>query len=558
MEESKTIIKTVNADNTLINAEISEERPLQELFPAFKPFIPDPESPHYLNLFFIKRPFLKYLKSNKTIPPDEMQMPYSNIQTSVGKLTYEKELGNIENNIKNCVKISKYICPINKMYVMKRYYKFFDQLNVGNEIRNDTEIKQKEKEERIENNQSKENEISENDDLKFLYSKYCEFALMVLFSVSPHSSRPISFDVILLHKVEGRRILVTELFMEYEGEPINIKFGKITYEEAFLYLKQILQALNYLECYHIEHNDIKSANILIQDFFGIPLLKLIDFDISENKSITIKPNKGRNIMGYSEYYASPEIITQLKKQQMPDNNNSQLFEGNDIAQKSMIFSVGVLMLELIKFIPGKMTHPDFESYKTNSKPYKDFLKLLNNFACSVEKENKSVAFFFIVKKCLSFNPNDRLSPNEFLRLITNDFESKQISEMEEAYQLICDKRNPYKIDKGVQIGSEKDLDNSFSPNEEAKDLPTQKLSKDPNITFSYLQKEDKNIPEEEKDITRANLIIRNLYQKISECKKQNKADKIEIENLQVEKNNCIQALGGINNYYNLKIGRAHV
>lgn len=97
--------------------------------------------------------------------------------------------------------------------------------------------------------------------------------------------------------------------MEFGGNPILEIFPVSDPLVVYELFCQIIHAWNYLECYKIEHNDIKPGNILVDKIADHLVIKFIDFDIGFNESITIKTNKGSGYKGHTHIYASPEVIT---------------------------------------------------------------------------------------------------------------------------------------------------------------------------------------------------------------------------------------------------------
>ena len=102
---------------------------------------------------------------------------------------------------------------------------------------------------------------------------------------------------------------------------------------------QLLNSLKYLECYKIEHNDIKLENILIDEILGKMILRVIDFDLAKNQSYTQTSSLRLGLQGYTTIYEEPELY-QIAKQKL---QNSKSFS----PWKAQIYSLGIVMLKLM-------------------------------------------------------------------------------------------------------------------------------------------------------------------------------------------------------------------
>lgn len=120
-----------------------------------------------------------------------------------------------------------------------------------------------------------------------------------------------------------------------DGGSLDKKIGKMTAEELTDAVVQITNGLKYLHQNGIVHQDIKPANILIDNTGGKTTYVLSDFGISSktktklSHSVNLK-NQGTNM---TEAYAPPEKFSSKKADRKPD-------------RKGDIFSFGISVYEL--------------------------------------------------------------------------------------------------------------------------------------------------------------------------------------------------------------------
>lgn len=126
------------------------------------------------------------------------------------------------------------------------------------------------------------------------------------------------------------------LVMKYcGGGALNKKIGQLDDVELMHIIKDMAAGLKYLHQNKIVHQDIKPANILIDEQNGTVNYVLSDFGISSktktklSRSVNIK-NKGTSM---TEDYAPPEKFSSKKEDRRPD-------------RKGDIFSFGISLFEL--------------------------------------------------------------------------------------------------------------------------------------------------------------------------------------------------------------------
>lgn len=129
---------------------------------------------------------------------------------------------------------------------------------------------------------------------------------------------------------------VPYLIMKFcDGGSLDKKLGKITTEELTRAIVQIANGLKYLHANSIVHQDIKPANILIDNTGGTPTYVLSDFGISTKTKTKLSHSVNLKNQGISmtEAYAPPEKFSSKKEERRPD-------------KKGDIFSFGISVYEL--------------------------------------------------------------------------------------------------------------------------------------------------------------------------------------------------------------------
>lgn len=161
--------------------------------------------------------------------------------------------------------------------------------------------------------------------------------------------------------------------------------GPLPESTVRVYLRQVLEGLNYLHSKGVVHRDVKAANILLD---GEGNVKLSDFGCSRQYENDETQSGFLNSFKGSILWMAPEV---LKK------------AGH--GRKADIWSVGILALELLT---GRPPWPDFDNYLT----------AVMKIACSSETpsipDNLSLEAKDFIQKCLARNPSDRSCAKELL------------------------------------------------------------------------------------------------------------------------------------------------
>ena len=254
----------------------------------------------------------------------------------------------------------------------------------------------------------------------FINQKYNEYVNMKIFANCPFSVIPLDFQLTYIDNEGDNQssFLVTETLMTYGGEPLkkgNLSEDKIL-EEICEIFDQVAKAANVFECLNLEHNDLKPGNILFEraknlDGKVVIKVRVIDFDIGKQKSITQTKKNCESIMGYSPTYVSPEIYQYINK-----IGSQKKFD----SFKSQVYSIGLVILKL--FGPDFLLTSNFDSnYKVNKENHKKLFEEIHKFM-EKSKFPKGETDLFpkimqIILYCISYNPEERPSANQLLTLL---------------------------------------------------------------------------------------------------------------------------------------------
>lgn len=187
------------------------------------------------------------------------------------------------------------------------------------------------------------------------------------------------------------------LVMKYcGGGALNKKIGQLDDAELMHIVKDMAEGLKYLHQNKIVHQDIKPANILIDEQNGTVNYVLSDFGISSktktklSHSVNIK-NKGTSM---TEDYAPPEKFSSKKEDRRPD-------------RKGDIFSFGISLYELA----------------TGGLPFDDMPTGRQLQYGDVEidfSEVKNEKIKRIISLCMQPNKDDRPSADELVEMIQSE------------------------------------------------------------------------------------------------------------------------------------------
>uniref|UniRef100_A0A8C9HQ46 EF-hand calcium-binding domain-containing protein 11 n=1 Tax=Piliocolobus tephrosceles TaxID=591936 RepID=A0A8C9HQ46_9PRIM len=165
-----------------------------------------------------------------------------------------------------------------------------------------------------------------------------------------------------------------------------IEKGCFSETYAAFIMKQIFSVLNYLNSKHIAHRDIKPENFLFYDKSPESLIKIIDFGLA---SYYTDDNNEMKTKAGTPYYVAPQVLD------------------GSYDYKCDIWSVGVLFYILLCGYPPFYGDSDHEIlYKVKKGKFNFEGKEWNNIS------NKATD---LIKRCLTFNPKDRIIASEALK-----------------------------------------------------------------------------------------------------------------------------------------------
>ena len=335
---------------------------------------------HYINFYKLTRRYMTIFQSTSDQLPKEMKAIYSENIPIVSELTFEKFL--VDPPSDN-VQVLLFKGKCKKEYVLKRF-----AYPPKAEEKSPTELANLE---------------------KFIQEKFLEYSLMKLYEACPHSSCPLFFNIV---QIKMKNIIVTELLMEYAGIPSE-KYVFKTIENLYDFFKQSAIALKVLEAYKLEHNDIKVQNIMVDTIQDVFLVKVIDFDIGMNQSVTCKTDSTMGVRGISHLYAAPEYIVHLA-----DPASNAKFERVN-PWKGQIYSMGIVMLVLMQIVPQKINSVFIQMIKTSMPG--NYIELINKLKGIANESNDSLQknIIYLTMLCLSYEPKERPSAFELDILLQN-------------------------------------------------------------------------------------------------------------------------------------------
>ena len=171
----------------------------------------------------------------------------------------------------------------------------------------------------------------------------------------------------------------------------QIKSNPLTDKQKIKIALQIAIAVQYIHSRQILHCDLKSANVLIDKNFNI---KLIDFGLSYFMSEAPK-----GYIGTARWMA-PEILN-----------------GGEYSIKSDIFSYGMILMELLT---EKIPYFDVFNYEVGKDIIKKHVnrKIQNNEDILTVPKTGNYFLRNIIPGCLKANPEERLSLNEIIKILS--------------------------------------------------------------------------------------------------------------------------------------------
>ena len=186
-----------------------------------------------------------------------------------------------------------------------------------------------------------------------------------------------------------------------------------------------------MESLRIAQNEIKKENILVDYVLGKLIVRYINFDIGKIRSLTPKTTNEIGISRFTSFSSAPEIVCNSK-------NPQSLKENKYSPWKCQIYSLGILMLQLMGFFPTKMNSKDFDNYKSSEEEYTLFLTIFDDYSKNIS-DSFMKNILSVLRICLAYEPDNRLSANELLEIL-EDLEKNDEFIIEEQYNMIIKRR----------------------------------------------------------------------------------------------------------------------
>lgn len=171
-------------------------------------------------------------------------------------------------------------------------------------------------------------------------------ALKIYTNLDEDGIKDLSAEYTRMQSLNHTNILKAEYFDSWgnipylvmkfcDGDSLDKRIGKMNADELLEAISQIASGLDYLHANGIVHQDIKPANILIDNSTSKPIYLLSDFGISAKTKTKLSHSVNQKKQGTSmtEAYAPPEKFSSKKEDRRPD-------------RKGDIFSLGISVYEM--------------------------------------------------------------------------------------------------------------------------------------------------------------------------------------------------------------------
>ncbi|MEM7561388.1 MAG: serine/threonine-protein kinase, partial [Planctomycetota bacterium] len=126
-----------------------------------------------------------------------------------------------------------------------------------------------------------------------------------------------------------------------DGEPITAycQRKELSIEQRLQLFSSVCQAIQHAHHKGIIHRDIKPSNVMVAEYDGQPVAKVIDFGVA--KAVDQKLSAATLITGIGQIIGTPDYMS-------PEQAR---LNANDIDTRSDIYSLGVLLYELLTGTP---------------------------------------------------------------------------------------------------------------------------------------------------------------------------------------------------------------
>lgn len=186
---------------------------------------------------------------------------------------------------------------------------------------------------------------------------------------------------------EKRIYIVTEICKGGELFDEILNRSKFDEKDAAVVMRQLLSAINYCHKKSVVHRDLKPENMLLEHDKDLEKLKIVDF----GTSLTFDPDRALDEKLGTAYYIAPEVIKKSYN------------------EKCDLWSCGVIMYILLSGEPP-FNDPKADNEAIMKKVEKGKYDITKGVWKTVSKEAKD-----LIKKLLTFKPEDRISAEEALK-----------------------------------------------------------------------------------------------------------------------------------------------
>ena len=305
--------------------------------------------------------------------PLTRQIPYGNIGSMVGTLTFIEFILNKEHN----KQVIEYTNENNFNFILKRSVKNCNIL--PEHIFNDIYMRD------------------------FINEGLKEFIISKI--VSPHPAGIQAFDFKVTY-IQQKHWLVTEFLMEKAGVSLTKYMNNPANSLDFVkYFTQLSSLMEHMEKEQIFYSDVKFDNCLVDTKGNF---RIIDYDVTKAEGYYSSKTKvtTNKILGFSDGYVAPEIYNPINDAKM--NKTIPIFQ-NVMPWRADIYSCGILGLCVSGAIDAvqRSNIKDLDNYKVNPSKHQFILDQCKLVKCKNDALSKKMQY--VLEVCLSYDPKRRIT-----------------------------------------------------------------------------------------------------------------------------------------------------